>query len=193
MAELIKTAFLEEDGEMLALLRNGGELFAGQQGGTGPEAAALLTELIARAMEVKGRIVEADPRETGTRRALLNLGHTFGHALEAAAGLGALSHGEAVAWGMVRAAELGRAKGVTPEARAEELAAILSFWGYETRSPHPLVTGGHAFFAALERDKKKKAGKSVFIVPTAGSAEMIAVDLTESGEKKLIERIVFGI
>jgi 3-dehydroquinate synthase len=121
MAELIKTAVLDDDNAMFekaASLR--GSFTAGLEG-PGQTADGLLLScgealapLIARSMEIKGRIVEADPKETGTRRALLNLGHSFGHALEAAAGLGKITHGEAVAWGMVRAAGLGRLCGITP-------------------------------------------------------------------------------
>jgi 3-dehydroquinate synthase len=198
MAEVLKTAILEESGELFALLQRGaGGVFGVAPTGAAPVGAktmdtAAVAELIRRAMEIKGRIVAEDPRETGSRRALLNLGHTFGHALEAAAGLGNLTHGEAVAWGLARAAELGRARGVTPEKRADAIRELLARAGYEIRAPHPLLTDPGAFMAALGGDKKKKAGKSIFIVPAARGAERAPVDITETGERKSIERIVFG-
>jgi 3-dehydroquinate synthase len=101
---------------------------------------------------------------------LLNLGHTFGHALESSAGLGALSHGEAVAWGLARAAEMGVQAGVTPRSRAAEITGLLDCYGYETRTPHPLSPDLVQYRAALEGDKKKKRGGRVFVVPARESA-----------------------
>ena len=77
----------------------------------------LLAEVVRACLRVKGAICEADPREDG-RRMALNLGHTFGHALESWAGFRGRTHGEAVAWGMGRAAALGTILGVTDPAFA---------------------------------------------------------------------------
>jgi 3-dehydroquinate synthase len=187
MAELIKTAILDDDNAMfekIADLRDGftaglengpgaSGIFA-SCGGDAPRGEAL-APLIARSMEIKGRIVEEDPRETGTRRALLNLGHSFGHALEAAAGLGKVTHGEAVAWGMARAAALGRLFGVTPEARAKEITALIRSYGYEVKAPHPLAPDTDKLLCALASDKKKKAGKGVFVLPSERSARLVSV------------------
>jgi 3-dehydroquinate synthase len=129
--------------------------------------------LVGMAVRVKGAIVHKDPLETGEKRALLNLGHTFGHALESAAGLGSLSHGEAVAWGMARACELGLALGVTPPARAETIHGVLIGLGYETRAPHPALTDGGAFLRALDGDKKKKAEDFRFVVPSLNGASLV--------------------
>jgi 3-dehydroquinate synthase len=146
-------------------------------------------DAISRSVRVKGRIVEADPRETGQERALLNLGHTFGHALEAAAGLGRLSHGEAVAWGLVRACELGRALGITPPERAARITGLVGAYGYEIRSPHPLMGDPRIFMQALEGDKKKKAGQQVFVVPAVAGAQLVSAGAIEPG---LLDRIVNG-
>ncbi|MDR1374675.1 MAG: 3-dehydroquinate synthase, partial [Treponema sp.] len=124
LGELIKTAVLEEGGAMFALLKTIPVESLRQK----PERTG---ELIARSVEVKGYIVAADPRETGSERALLNLGHTFAHALESAAGLGILSHGEAVAWGLVRSCELGLALGLTPPERARAIVRCIEEYGYE--------------------------------------------------------------
>jgi 3-dehydroquinate synthase len=129
--------------------------------------------LVGTAVRVKGAIVQKDPLETGERRALLNLGHTFGHALESAAGLGSLSHGEAVAWGLARAGELGVTLGVTPPDRAETIHGILTELGYETRSPHPALADGGAFMRALADDKKKKADGLRFVVPSRNGAVIV--------------------
>ncbi|GAB6391500.1 MAG: 3-dehydroquinate synthase [Treponematales bacterium] len=151
---------------------------------------------VSMAAAVKGRIVEADPEETGGGRALLNLGHTFGHALEASAGLGRLSHGEAVAWGMARACELGEALGLTPPERAGAIAALLVEAGYETRAPHPLMGSAGAFMAALGADKKRRAGLPRFVVPLAEGAALVSEEdaplLRGPEGAALVERIVGG-
>jgi len=167
MGELIKTAVLEGD-DFLALLE-------GLNGGFTNTAIAPCIE---RAVRFKGRIVEEDPFETGNRRMLLNLGHTFGHALEAAVGLGRISHGEAVAWGIARSCELGLALGVCPPHRAKRIMSLLADFDYETRAPHPLVNGAE-LLQALGSDKKKRRGKLVFIVPDEKSARPITADAPE--------------
>jgi 3-dehydroquinate synthase len=184
MAELIKTAVLDT-GDMLKLLGSlGGVSFY-----RGLPDSGVVSELIARSVAVKGRIVEADPRETGSERALLNLGHTFGHALESAAGLGVLSHGEAVAWGMVRSCELGLLLGITPRDRAGEIAGLIRSFGYETASPHPLLKDPGVFFDALGADKKKRGGKPAFVVPAAQGAVLLPAD---SVQEARIERLIKG-
>jgi 3-dehydroquinate synthase len=193
MGELLKTAVLDGDGAALdqarALMPFMRGIFDGSRSFTG-DAYPVLAELIGRSLLAKGRIVEADPRESsGTGRALLNLGHTFGHALEAAAGLGSLSHGEAVAWGLVRACELGSALGLTPENRAREIRELVAAYGYETAAPHPLMKDAAFFMQALSGDKKKKAGKLAFVVPNAAGAELVSAASIPSG---LLEKIING-
>ncbi|MDR0622836.1 MAG: 3-dehydroquinate synthase [Treponema sp.] len=183
MAELIKTAVLE-GGDFPGLLES---LTAGYP----PDSfsaqfpvkfirelmegkAEKITRCVSRAAVLKGRIVEADPRETGGERRLLNLGHTFAHALESSAGLGTVSHGEAVAWGIARACELGLALGVTPRERALKITGLLRSFGYQIGAPHPLMGDGEAFLRLLSADKKKTAGKITFIVPDAQCARPAA-------------------
>jgi 3-dehydroquinate synthase len=182
MAELIKTAILDaedKNGEFLGLL-------ASLRPGQTTETSDTLVECIARSVRIKGHIVEADPKETGTERITLNLGHTFAHALESSAGLGQLSHGEAVAWGIARACDLGLALGITPPSRAAAIMALLRSFGYELAAPYPLgdIT---LFMNALSSDKKKKAGKLNFVIPSTVGTELV------SGERidpALIARIV---
>ncbi|MDR2398733.1 MAG: 3-dehydroquinate synthase [Spirochaetaceae bacterium] len=184
MGELIKTAILDDTGALLGQLRL---LGSDPLDGMDPAGRERLFVAIAGSVGIKGRIVEADPRETGAERMRLNLGHTFAHALESAAGLGQVSHGEAVAWGLVCACELGYALGLTPLDRVEAIDGLLRDRSYETRVPHPFLTAPgklEAFMRALDGDKKKKAGDLRFIVPlakgvTAVSAKDIAADLVE--------------
>jgi 3-dehydroquinate synthase len=192
MAELIKTAVLA-DPELFELLKTLGPLaspvfdqpraplFLEQN--TGP-----LLHAISRAVEAKGRIVERDPRETGSERALLNLGHTFGHALEAAAGLGRLSHGEAVAWGMIRAGELGLALGLSPPQRVRDIAALIRSCGYETAAPHREMKNRELFLAALGGDKKKRGGKINFVIPAREGARLVPL----SPGEPVLARIIDG-
>jgi 3-dehydroquinate synthase len=177
MAELIKTAVL--DGEDFFRLLETGPLSANSNE---------IAEAVSRAVAYKGRVVEEDPRETGSRRALLNLGHSFGHALESSAGLGRITHGEAVAWGMARACELGRQLGITPAERAERILALLKRHGCETAAPHPMMGNTGDFMTALGKDKKKRGGKSVFIIPNKESAEI----LQETPGEELLTHIIKG-
>jgi 3-dehydroquinate synthase len=175
-AELIKTAILSGEPDFLEQFREP-HVFQGDP--------APFLPLLKRTLGIKGRIVESDPRETGTERALLNLGHTFGHALEAALGLGLLSHGEAVAWGLARSCELGQDLGITPPELGKKILAILSAWGYETAFPYPLPLNAGMFWEALGSDKKKKDGKLRFVVPGAKGARLAVIE-------KSVERTVLG-
>jgi len=182
MAELIKTAILDSD-NFLGDLASLTEAFphGSFSGGFPPDFASRVlagTELsscISRAVRFKGAIVEEDPLETGTRRVLLNLGHTFGHALEATAGLGTISHGEAVAWGIARSCDLALALGICPPRRVERIRALLAAYGYETAVPHPRMSSSGVFIQALGSDKKKRGGNLSFIVPGEKSAQFIPV------------------
>ncbi|MDR2482377.1 MAG: 3-dehydroquinate synthase [Treponema sp.] len=192
MAELIKTAVLDEDGGMFDRAAALGAKLDGFSVLPYPAFGDELLAMLSRAVEIKGRVVEADPQETGGRRALLNLGHTFGHALETAAGLGRLSHGEAVAWGMVRACELGRALGITSPGRAEAVTELIRAYGYETRAPHPLGGDPALLWRALGGDKKKRGGKFIFIVPADCGAQSVPLDPADAGSAALIQAIISG-
>jgi 3-dehydroquinate synthase len=190
MAELIKTAILA-GGDFPDLVRS--LIPEGNPEKIDCDGDALF-RCVSRAVLFKGRLVEKDPAETGTHRALLNLGHSFGHALESVAGLGRLSHGEAVAWGMVRACELGLFLGVTGRERAAEIVSLIEAFGYHTPAPHPLMGDAAAFIAALGADKKQKGGKPVFIVPGEEGARMVSgADFGAGGWEKPVEKIISGI
>jgi 3-dehydroquinate synthase len=187
MAELVKTAVLDGDDFLEELAEISAASFS--------EPSRLLEgdtlrKCIERAVMYKGGIVSEDLRESG-RRMLLNLGHTFGHALETAAGLGNISHGEAVAWGIVRSCELGYALGITPRARAEKIEALIKTFGYNCACPHPLSGGStDAILNAMNSDKKKKKGRLAFIVPDGKSARIALLE--SESEIKTVEKIIKG-
>ena len=185
MAELLKTAVLAGDDFLELLAEIGTGVFSS------PDAfleGELLYKSIERAVLYKGAIVTEDLRESG-KRMLLNLGHTFGHALEAAAGLGKLSHGEAVAWGIIRSCELGLALGITPRERAEKIKKVITSFDYELSCPHPLA-GTDLILKAMLSDKKKKNGKITFIVPDEKSARPYACQ--SEADLKIAEKIING-
>jgi 3-dehydroquinate synthase len=115
-----------------------------------------LVEAIAVSCRSKAAIVARDERETG-ERALLNFGHTFGHAIESASGYGALLHGEAVAIGMVLAAALSARVGRAPVADAERLARLLSRLALPTALPSGL--DADALIERMRLDKKNVSGR----------------------------------
>ena len=120
-------------------------------------------ELIARAAEIKADIVAQDPEEHGIR-AKLNLGHTFGHAIEHEARLRGdyISHGEAVAMGIILAARLSEALGIGEKGLAQQLEADFQAAGLPTRCPYPLAT----LKEAMGKDKKALGGGKVkFVLP----------------------------
>ena len=141
-----------------------------------------LAEAIARSCAHKAAIVERDPLEKG-ERALLNLGHTFGHAIEAEQGYAgdgrdALVHGEAVAVGMVLAARLSAALGMADEADTVRLGRLLHALGLPTRVPAGLDP--EALLARMRLDKKNLAGRLRLVLWRGiGRAEVVA-DVDES-------------
>lgn len=138
------------------------------------EAAALMP-VITESCRIKAEIVERDERETGPRRAL-NFGHTAGHALEAVTKYRRFRHGEAVAYGMLIAADLAVRRGAMAAADREVLAALITRLG-----PLPPVADLPAaqVIEAIGRDKKVVAGQLHFVLPTSLGATEVVTDVTE--------------
>ncbi len=123
---------------------------------------------ILRSLRVKAAIVEEDPYEQG-RRAVLNLGHTTGHALEVLSGY-SLRHGEAVSIGMVVAAHIAADLGVAEETLPERVAAVLAGWGLPVRCP-PFPAD--RIWAAMAHDKKRRGQTLRWILPrTIGEVDI---------------------
>lgn len=158
-AEVVKYGLLGDADFFAWLEANGDALLAGD--------AAARIEAVARCCAHKARIVVADEREDG-ERALLNLGHTFGHALEAETGYSArLLHGEGVAVGMVLAFQLSARLGMCAPELAERVARHLRATGLPAALRD--VDGAAAFtaerlIAHMAQDKKVQAGRLVFIL-----------------------------
>ena len=121
---------------------------------------AALAHAIRRSCEIKADVVARDERESGVR-ALLNFGHTFGHAIESAAGYGTWLHGEGVAMGMALAARFSVRQGRIAAADAERLERLLARMGLPVRSPaFPLDT----WLEYMGRDKKNENGRITLIL-----------------------------
>jgi 3-dehydroquinate synthase len=118
---------------------------------------AALAEVIAHDCAFKAGVVARDETEQG-ERALLNFGHSFGHALETAAGYGTLRHGEAVAIGMCLAARLSARLGLAEAADGERLAALLARFGLPTTAL-PAGSAADTVLAHMRLDKKNRAGQ----------------------------------
>lgn len=127
-------------------------------------ASAELPAIIRRCCALKARIVEADERETAKEggRALLNLGHTFGHAIENAAGYGEYLHGEAVAIGLCAAARLSQKLGDIAGNDVGRIERVVAAHALPTRLRAPLAYPD--LQAAMTRDKKVRAGGLRFVV-----------------------------
>jgi 3-dehydroquinate synthase len=129
-------------------------------------ASGIVAEVVERAGWAKVQVVVADERERDATggRLTLNLGHSLGHAVEAAAGYGGLLHGEAVAYGLRAATRIGVELGVTPPERAGRIDALLDGLGLAIEPlPYPLAT----VMDHLATDKKHAAGRLRWVLPTA--------------------------
>ena len=129
-----------------------------------------LAYCIRRCCELKAEIVAADEREQGNR-ALLNLGHTFGHAIEAHMGYGNWLHGEAVAAGMVMAARTAEQLGTFSASLTERLITLLTRAGLPVNGPQQM--SAEDYLPHMMRDKKVLSGELRLVLPTGlGKAEV---------------------
>jgi len=119
-----------------------------------------LAHAVRRSCEIKAAVVGADEREGGLR-AILNFGHTFGHAIEAGLGYGEWLHGEAVACGMVMASELSARLGLVPRDFVERLRRLIAAAGLPTRAPD---LGTLRWLELMRGDKKAEGGQARFVV-----------------------------
>lgn len=119
-----------------------------------------MAHAVQRSCEIKAEVVGQDERESGLR-AILNFGHTFGHAIEAGLGYGAWLHGEAVGCGMVLAAELSTELGLVPPAFVERLARLIERAGLPVQAP---FMPDERWLELMRVDKKAEAGAIRFVV-----------------------------
>ncbi len=168
IAEVIKYGLIN-DLEFLAWLESNMPALLARESGA-------LAYAIERSCADKAAVVAADEREGGVR-ALLNLGHTFGHAIETGMGYGEWLHGEAVAAGMVLAAELSRDLGWIDDAAVERCRALIAAAGLPVKAPTTM--DGEQFMGLMAVDKKVLDGRLRLVLMKALGESVIAeqVDL----------------
>jgi 3-dehydroquinate synthase len=176
-AEVAKYGLIDEPDFFTWCEENGAALLAGD--------AARRSHAIEQSCRAKARIVAADERETTDLRALLNLGHTFGHALEAETGFGPdLLHGEAVGAGMVLAFDLSARLGICPAADAARVRRHLAAVGLPVRLR--AIGGGNRrdwqaarLIDHMRGDKKAEAGKLTFVLARGIGKAFVSRDVDE--------------
>ena len=185
-AEMAKAGLIGDARFFLWLEKNRGHVFSG---------GAARIYAIAESVRFKARTVAADERETG-ERALLNLGHTFGHAIEAACGFDAsrLVHGEAVAIGIALAHDFSVAEGLAPKADAERARKHLKEAGLPVSLadvPGPALSA-EELMRHIAQDKKVKRGRLTFILTRGIGKAFIADDVPQAKVKAFLEGQVKG-
>ena len=181
LAEAVKMAALGDE-RLFETLETEGAAIA--DGDSAAAESGALAEVVERAAWAKVEVVLADERETAGRIAL-NLGHSLGHAIEAAAGFRDLLHGESVAYGLRAAARIGVARDVTPPERAERIEALLDSLGLGSA---PLDLELDAVLGPLGADKKRAAGALRWVLPTADGH---AIDAEVADE--LVREVAAGV
>ncbi len=147
----------------------------------------ILSIIINKCVKAKGTIVEKDFTEQNIR-AYLNLGHTFGHALESVAGLGAITHGSAVAWGIGRAVELAYKKEYCLQAFRDEVFEILKMYNWDT-APVPACVKGGGFterLISIMKTDKKNLSNTIRLILCKGIADI----MIEEVDDKLIASVL---
>jgi shikimate kinase/3-dehydroquinate synthase len=166
LAEVVKVA-LVADGDLFGLLEESSEKLS-----LGDRAAEL--PIVRRAVEAKSRIVAEDETESG-RRALLNLGHTLGHAIETHGGYSRWRHGEAVALGTVLELRWACEKGITPWPIFHRTVALFERLGLPTALPSQEVQGA---LVHLDADKKRRGSHVTLpVVRNSGTGDLVKVPL----------------
>jgi 3-dehydroquinate synthase len=137
---------------------------------------------VRRSCELKARIVAADEREAG-ERALLNFGHTFGHAIEAGAGYGTWLHGEAVAAGMVMAAELSALMGDLKKTEVARVRELVRRAGLPIAGP---ALAPERLLELMALDKKAAKGRMRFVVLESIGRARLRADVDDAAVRRAI-------
>jgi len=153
---------------------------------TAPLKGDHLIELIARCCQIKAEVVAADEREAGLRQ-VLNLGHTFGHALETITRYRRFKHGEAVGYGLILAARLAHELGLIESVEAHHIEAGVRSIG---RLPSIADLDADAWLAAMRHDKKVRRDQLTFILPTRIGAVEIVTGVSDRLVKKTIRALL---
>ncbi len=177
LGEVVKHALLSEDERLW-------EFLAASHDQIMAKDRRALSEMIRLSLEVKIWYITRDPEEKKGIRSALNLGHTFGHALESIKGF-SISHGEGVAWGMHKALSAGLAFGLTPEDFAQRAFSLLSLYGFDGDYEVPDAEFP-AFINAIRSDKKKSGG-SVRFVLMEGQGKPVLTALDDNAVKAAVK------
>ena len=178
LAEVVKHAMIRDQDLFAQLERDAAALLR--------RDATLLETVVACNCRIKAAVVSADEHEGGLR-AILNYGHTIGHAIEQSAGYGAYTHGEAVALGLIAEADLARRRGRLDQAAAARQQGLLERFGLPTRLTSPLDTS--ALVQAMQRDKKVQGGRLRFVLPVAIGRGEIVDDVRDDELRAAIDRL----
>jgi len=187
-AEVAKYGLIDDAAFWAWCEANGGAVLAGD--------AAKRTYAIEQSCRAKARIVAADERETTDLRALLNLGHTFGHALEAETGFGPeLLHGEAVGAGMAMAFDLSAALGLCPAEDATRVRRHLAAVGLPVRLRTIGGDNSRSWDAGkliehMRGDKKAEAGRLTFILARGIGRAFVSRDVKEAQLRGVLEQAI---
>jgi 3-dehydroquinate synthase len=148
-------------------------------------SADVLTAVIVESCRIKADVVSKDERESGLRR-ILNFGHTVGHAIEAVTKYRRFRHGEAIAYGMLAAADLAVARGALAERERQALAALIAKLG-----PLPPIADLPIpdIMEAVRRDKKVVHGRLHFVIPIEIGATTTVDDVSEDELRRVLQRV----
>jgi len=183
LGEVVKTALIGSDSALAALEERAGSLAAGEV-----EACAAT---VAACVEIKARVVAADPTEAGQRR-VLNLGHTFAHAIEHAAGYGRVPHGVAVAVGLALALRGSARTGHLADAGLEgRVASLLATLGLPTSLAELAREYGcdlapEALMAGFSHDKKGAVDQPEFVLLERAGAALPGIELEDALLRELL-------
>ncbi len=176
IAEVIKYGIIYDEAFFIWLEENVDKLFAQNE--------QALTYAIARCCAIKAEVVAQDEKESGIR-ALLNLGHTFGHAIEAELGYGNWLHGEAVAAGTVMAAKTAHLQNLITKQQFERIRTILLKAKLPVHTPDTMSFDD--FMKHMMRDKKVLSGQLRLVLPTGIGSSEVVVGVSDEKIKQAID------
>lgn len=178
LAEVLKHSLLSSDNKLFNLLKNHKDEVLMRD-------EKILKEMLILSLEVKKSFIERDPKEKKGIRQALNLGHTFGHALESFSRM-AWPHGNAVAWGTVRALHAGLNIGVTPHGFANEAINLFKLYDYDIN--YRLTRADwYDYRQQLSKDKKRYDGKIKFVL-SSGQGKFVLQSLEDKQIKEVVLR-----
>ena len=176
-AEVIKHALIRDPAMLDELDAHAETLLHPAEARHHVERAELVADMIQRNQQIKAQVVSADERESDLR-AILNYGHTLGHAIEAVTGFRQLLHGEAVAIGLVAAGEIGHAMGLIDESLLTRHRTLLERFGLPVTAPRSLETDD--LLEAMSRDKKVVGGRQRWVLLESAGAAIVRDDVPQS-------------